>query len=229
MQTADSEYQDHLVRGLTHRMNNILTLFHGYLGMLLDNQKLDKATLEGLSKIKVGAAQASELMDRTHSLVRPTSTVWRAIPIGDYVRTLRPVFEGFLGPRTEISFNIEDNLPSIQGDSGRIKTAIVELVKNACEATFANGGKVEVTVRCEIPRGQRSKYIIMTVKDDGPGFPPEIAEKLFTPFFSTQKKQNAAGLGLTVASSFVNLHKGHIKVECADGWTTAEIRLPVVE
>ena len=41
MQIEHSEFQDQLVRGLAHRMNNILTLFHGYLGLLLDNKKLD--------------------------------------------------------------------------------------------------------------------------------------------------------------------------------------------
>src|ERR1041384_1536344 len=100
MQTADSEYQDHLVRGLTHRMNNILTLFHGYLGLLLDNQKLDKATLEGLSKIKDGARAASDLMDRTNSLVRPTSTVWREIDLGAFVGMLQQGFSTLCGPRT---------------------------------------------------------------------------------------------------------------------------------
>ncbi len=229
MQIAHSDYQDHLVRGLTHRMNNILTLFHGYLGMLLDNEKLDKSTLEGLSKIKTSASQASELMDRTHSLVRPTSTVWRAIPIGDYLRNMRPVFEGFVGPRTEITFKIEDGLPAIQGDATRVKTAIVELVKNACEATFADGGKVEIAAHSETPKGQRTKWVVINVTDDGPGIAPELADRVFTPFFSTKKKQNAAGLGLTVATCFVQLHNGNLKLESKKGKTVAEIRLPVVE
>src|SRR5438874_1259487 len=79
MQIEHSEFQDQLVRGLAHRMNNILTLFHGYLGLLLDNKKLDKPTLDGLAKIQNGARAASDLMDRTHSLVRPSSAVWREL------------------------------------------------------------------------------------------------------------------------------------------------------
>src|SRR6478752_4020024 len=62
MQIEHSEFQDQLVRGLAHRMNNILTLFHGYLGLLMDNQKLDKETREGLAKIKEGARAASEIV-----------------------------------------------------------------------------------------------------------------------------------------------------------------------
>ena len=61
MQIEHSEFQDQLVRGLAHRMNNILTLFHGYLGLLMDNQKLDKETRDGLSKIKDGAREDIKL------------------------------------------------------------------------------------------------------------------------------------------------------------------------
>ncbi len=42
MQIIQSEFQDQLVRGLSHRMNNILTLFHGYLGLLLESEHLTR-------------------------------------------------------------------------------------------------------------------------------------------------------------------------------------------
>src|SRR5688572_32433219 len=98
MQIAHNDFQDQLVRGLAHRINNILSLFHGYLSRLVENEKLDPLTLEGLAKIKMGASQASELMDRTQALVRPTATVLRSIDLGDYIRLLRPGFEQYRGP-----------------------------------------------------------------------------------------------------------------------------------
>jgi signal transduction histidine kinase len=226
MQITHSDFQDQLVRGLAHRMNNILTLFHGYLGLLLENQKLDNATLEGLVKIKRGAAQASELMDRTHALVRPSATVWREIDLGDYLHLLRPGFEQFRGPRTEIEIDVEEDLPLVQGDASRVKTAIIELVKNACEATFAEGGNVRIEVKKEALK-TRSRWVVLRVIDSGPGIPPELQEKVFLPFFSTKKKQTAAGLGLTVALSFVQMHKGTLRIESEPGRTLVEVRLPV--
>ena len=85
------------------RMNNILTLFHGYLGLLLDNKRLDKGTLEGLTKIKEGARAASELMDRTHSLVSPADgLIWREVKLGDFAADARQPLPstrfGGLGP-----------------------------------------------------------------------------------------------------------------------------------
>jgi two-component system cell cycle sensor histidine kinase/response regulator CckA len=226
MQIAHNDFQDQLVRGLAHRMNNILSLFHGYLSLLVENEKLDAATLEGLAKIKNGAAQASELMDRTQALVRPTASVVREINLGEYLRLLRPGFEQFRGPRTQIELDIPDDVPTVQGDATRVRIAIVELVKNACESTFAGGGTVTVTLRTELPHGLRTKWMVLSVLDDGPGIPEGIQERVFTPFFSTKKKQNAAGLGLTVALNFAQQHQGTVRLESEPGRTLAELRLP---
>jgi signal transduction histidine kinase len=219
MQIEPSDFQDQLVRGLAHRMNNILTLFHGYLGLLLDNKRLDKATHDGLARIKDGARAASDLMDRTHSLVRPSSTVWRDIDLGAFVGMLRPGFEQLCGPRTKLECIIPDDLPHIRGDASRVKTAIIELVKNACEATFIGGGTVRIELRGDAAPANPSQatqpvnWVAFSVTDDGPGIPEEMADKIMAPFFSTKKKQNAAGLGLTVANSVAKQHDGVLKME----------------
>ena len=228
MHIVHSEFQDQLVRGLAHRMNNILTLFHGYLGLLTDNKDLDKATLDGLAKIKLGAVQASELIDRTHALVRPSATVVREIDLGEYLHLLRPSFELLRGPKTALTFKFEENLPPILADASRLRTAVAELIKNACEATFASGGDVIVSARGEHPKGSRARWLVLCVTDSGPGVPDELRERIFTPFFSTKKKANAAGLGLTVTQSFVQQHGGHLKLDSEEGKTTFELRLPAV-
>lgn len=232
MQTDSSEFQDQLVRGLSHRMNNILTLFHGYLGLLLENKKLDRATLEGLVKIKDGARAATDLMDRTHSLVRPTATVWRDIDLAAFVGMLRPGFEKLCGPSTALECDAPDDLPHVRGDASRVKTALVELVKNACEATFSAGGNVKIVIRGDASPGhvsaasQPRKWVSFAVTDYGPGIPEELSEKIFTPFYSTKKKQNAAGLGLTVVSGVARQHEGSVRVESRSGQTTFTLLLP---
>src|SRR5581483_11127443 len=95
MQLEQTPFQDFLVRGLAHRMNNILTLFHGYVGLLLDRQGLDKTTREGLKKIEEGARAASELTDRTHALVRPSAIVWREVDLGEFIPLLKSTMDGF--------------------------------------------------------------------------------------------------------------------------------------
>jgi len=228
MQIVHSDFQDQLVRGLAHRMNNILTLFHGYLGLLVDNKDLDKTTLEGLAKIKLGAVQASELIDRTHALVRPSASVLREIDLGEFLRLSRLAFDGLRGPKTTIELQIEEDLPAVMCDASRIRTAITELVKNACDSTFADGGIVVISARSEQTKGSRTKWIALSVSDTGPGIPDEIRDRIFTPFYSTKKKQNAAGLGLTVALSFAQQHGGSLRFDSTPEKTTFELRLPSV-
>ncbi len=231
MQIDHSEFQDQLVRGLAHRMNNILTLFHGYVGLMLDNSNLDKPTVAGLKKIQDGARAASELMDRTHSLVRPSTVIWREIDLGEFIQFLRPGFDAFRGAKTKIEIDVAADLPNVWGDMSRVKTAITELVRNACEATAA-GGNVRIKIQGDEPTAATSsaaqpiRWVCLAVTDDGDGVPPEMTEKIFAPFFSLKKKQNAAGLGLTVALGFAQQLGGIIRHRSDLGGTTFEMLLP---
>src|SRR5450432_3870625 len=139
MHIEHSDFHDQFVRGLTHKMNNILSLFHGYLGLLMDDKSLDAETQDGLRRIKDGAHTASELMDRTKALARPASLVWREIDVKKFLRLLTPAFEDFLEHGASLEIECAENMPSIFGDSARLKIALIELVHNACEASPAKG------------------------------------------------------------------------------------------
>ncbi len=229
MQIQQSEFQDQLVRGIAHRMNNILTLFHGYVGLLLDNQKLDPQTMEGLAKIKEGATAASELMDRTHSLARPSTLVWREVKIADFLRTMKPSLMTHCGPRTQLEFDLPDDVPPVWADAGRVKTIIFELVRNALEATFSTGGTVTVALRTQpAPGGMQTSlpWVSLTVNDDGPGIPENASERVFQPFFSTKKRKSNAGLGLTVALTFAQHLGGFMRSHSIPGNTEFQLLLP---
>ncbi len=230
MQFEYSEYQDQLLRGLAHRMNNILTLFHGYLGLLLDNTKLDEREREGLLRITGGARAATELIDRTHALVRASDGMEREVDLTVLIRLLEPSFVARLGPKTEFVLDVPEHLPIVCADASRLRTAIVELVRNATEATLA-GGKVSVSCRrIPDPYGRKGSaslpWVAVRVADDGPGVPERIAEKLFHPFVTTKKQQDSAGLGLTLALTFARQQGGTIEFESRRGETFFEMRLP---
>ena len=227
-----SEIQDQLVRGLSHRMNNILTLFHGYLGLLLDNEKLDPVTQEGLAKIKDGARIATELMDRTNALVRPTNLVPREITLDEFLAQLAPTFEKLRGLSSKIEIECIGEIPLVWADPSRIRLALTELVKNACEAT-ANGGRVRIVIEAAelktfIPVGetQPSQWVSISVIDAGQGFARGIEEQLYEPFSTTKKKQVVAGLGLTVAMGCMQQIGGAIDHDSSPGKTTFRLILP---
>ena len=230
MQIEHTEFQDQLVRGLTHRMNNILTLFAGYAGLLLDNKKLDRATIDGLTKIKDGAKLASELMDRTHSLVRPTTLVVREVKLVDFVRMMRPSFDSLRPSNTWLEIECPEELPSINADALRVKTAIFEIVRNAFEATLPGGTvKIELSAEPQAPLSSAEQpvtWVSLTVTDNGAGVSEEIGDRIFQPFFSTKKKLNSVGLGLTVALGVVQQLGGVLRYESRPGRTVFQMLLP---
>jgi two-component system nitrogen regulation sensor histidine kinase GlnL len=62
------------------------------------------------------------------------------------------------------------------------------------------------------------------VIDDGPGIPPEIRERLFTPYFTT--KSSGTGLGLAIVDRIISEHEGSVDVQSEPGSTTFTIWLP---
>ena len=214
-------------------MNNILSLFHGYLGLLMENKQLDAVTKEGLAKIREGARAATELMDRTNALVRPSGAVWRDVSLGDLLTQLRPTFESFCGPRVRVEIECADDLPRVWADGSRVRLAVTELVRNACEAA-----KSKVVVRVVAAEGRvqgelfgnaaeaPEHWLTVNVTDDGPGIPIEQAERIYQPFYTTKTKQNAAGLGLAVAIGCAQQLNGSVCHRSRPGETTFELTLP---
>ena len=70
--------------------------------------------------------------------------------------------------------------------------------------------------------------IIISVKDNGPGTPQKIIDKIFQPFFTTKPTGQGTGLGLSLAYDIVKAHGGEIKVETKENeGTVFIIQLPV--
>ena len=91
-----------------------------------------------------------------------------------------------------------------------------------CRARHHRPGSIQIDVRTI------GSMCRMTVTDSGPGIPPEIREKLFTPFFTT--KARGTGLGLSTAKRFVEAQGGTIAIDCPPtGGTTVSIELPRFE
>lgn len=234
MQLVFSDFQDQLVRGLAHRMNNILSLFHGYLGLLMDEQKLDPVTKEGLTRIHAGAREATDLIERINAITRPASSQSREIDPGDFFRQLAPTLDRLRAAEIEIAVECPPSLPHVWVDFSRMKLAIVELVRNACEAArarvvirvTADEGCVQPELFATAREPQAAQWLKIEISDDGPGIPLADAGRIFEPFYSTKKKTQAAGLGLAVALGCAQQFGGTVQHRSSKRGTTFEISLP---
>jgi len=228
-----SDFHDQLVRGLVHRMNNILGLFHGYLGLLLEDQHLNPEALEGINRIKEGATAAVDLIGRTQSLARPCSLIWREIDTRKFIESIRPALGTCLRSRVDLVIQVAEDLPKLWADASRLRTALMELVKNAAEAA-PDDTAVTVSVFVEqadagIAHNQAEQsmhWLVMAVTNSGPAMTAELEGKIYKPFFTTRQRRDAAGLGLTVASGLVQQMNGALRHASEPGSTCFRLMLP---
>ncbi|XGC80454.1 ATP-binding protein [Bdellovibrio bacteriovorus] len=126
--------------------------------------------------------------------------------------------------------NISAQTPTaFSADALRLRQIIINLVGNAIK--FSSEGKVYVNVSSE--RLENSKTLLkIQVKDEGLGMSPEVQAKIFSPFeqgdSSTTRKFGGTGLGLSITKQLIDLMKGEIKVESAEGQgSTFTVAIPL--
>ena len=154
--------------------------------------------------------------------IRPTPPQKKMVSLNDIAREtielLRPEIEN---RGQSIEEKLARQLPSAPLDPAQIKQVMVNLLKNAMQAT-TKGGVLTVQT------GSGADGVWVSIADTGCGIPPERLNRIFDPFFTTKKK--GTGLGLMIVQRIVREHGGLIKLESHVGQgTTFRIWLPLRE
>lgn len=156
---------------------------------------------------------------------------------------LRLSFHGLRA--TDKTFNadfkseLDPNLPQIAVVSQDIGRVMLNLINNAfyaCSDRNRNqesdskfSGAVEIKPLVMITTQKTQNEIIISVKDNGPGIPESIKDKIFQPFFTTKPSGKGTGLGLSLSYDIIKAHGGELKVESSVGsGTSFYIHLPIL-
>ena len=120
--------------------------------------------------------------------------------------------------------NIPDALPTLVADMQAVRKVLLNLLSNAVKF-MPEGGKVDVSA------SEDSAYIIIAVKDDGPGIPKDKISGLMKPFARLEDNAHKAvegwGLGLAISKSLMDMHGGTIRIESVEGkGTTVFVSFP---
>jgi signal transduction histidine kinase len=113
-------------------------------------------------------------------------------------------------------------LPRIHAYPGELNQAWINLLDNALDAAPQGTGRV--VVRSALEDGA----IVVEVRDNGPGIPPELQDRVFEPFFTTKDVGQGTGLGLDIVRRVVaDLHGGQVSLASTPGDTRFLVRLPL--
>jgi len=145
----------------------------------------------------------------------------------DLVLVVRQTVE-FLTPVAEqrgVTLRVEGDANGAQADvdAGQIQQALTNLVVNGIQA-IEGGGEVAIHVGTGTVRppadhgGAEGRFVVLSVRDRGPGILPEHLPHVFEPFFTTKRPGEGTGLGLAVARGIVQDHAGWMECESTPGW-----------
>ena len=214
---------------LTHEIVNSLTPIVSLSETMADNMAMgserdisDSEMEIALSAISRRAKGLMEFVQRYRMLSGIAPPVISAVRIKELIMGLQE----FVVPQTKegctISFNTGCGDAMIGIDRPQIEQVFLNLLKNAVET-----GATLIDVTGTLSDDER--WLIVSVTDNGGGFPHEAAENMFTPFFTT--KSGGQGIGLAVCRQIVSNHGGVIGAECLEDGSGAcfTVRLPMKE
>jgi len=125
------------------------------------------------------------------------------------------------GSNITVAAELEPGLPHVSGEEQELQQIVLNLVLNAFEAIAATrpGGAITVSTHAD------EEKVWVSIRDDGPGMPPEVADRAFQPFFTT--KEERLGLGLGIARELAIAHDGDIAAHSVEGvGTIVTLTLP---
>jgi signal transduction histidine kinase len=109
----------------------------------------------------------------------------------------------------------------VRGDSLQIFRAVQNLVSNAIQAFPDRGGLVRVGWGC------RDDRVVIEVRDNGCGIPPDKLESIFNPYFTTKEGSGGMGIGLFITKKVIENHAGTISITNApDSGAIACVEFP---
>jgi len=215
-----------LAAGIAHEINNPIAFVRSNLSQLHTHWKTFCADLEDrIRELELTAiaeegdeliGESIEGVDRAAEIVRGMRGFSHAGSSDREGANLNQLIEDVLylaASQMQSNVTIERcyvELPPVRCAEQELKQVFLNLIVNAGHAA-EDGGSVRIATSVE------GDWVIVQVKDDGEGIPPDIIHRIFDPFFTTKTVGEATGLGLGIAYQIVKSHGGEITVDSTPG------------
>jgi two-component system nitrogen regulation sensor histidine kinase NtrY len=212
-----------LVRVLSHELNNSLAPIRSIAGSLASLLARDPLPADWLTDAHRGLGVVESRAEALTRFLEGYATLAR-LPAPRLASVeLAPLVERVAGLETRVGVVVNGGpAVTLEADSDQIEQLLINLLRNAAEATVGTGGKVEIGWR--VTSGP-SPVLVLSIDDEGPGIANPA--NLFVPFFTT--KPQGSGIGLVLARQVAEAHGGTLTLLNREGAPGARalLRLPV--
>ena len=215
-----------LAGGIAHDFNNILTPILGYSELLNLHIQENNPQKGKVLEIVKAAKRAKELIRQILTFSRQGEHQFQQIQLQTITKEALKLLRSSIPTSIEIKQQINPACSLVMGDPTQIHQVLMNLCTNAYHAMRETGGVMGITLdEVEINEDDYfenitlipGKYVRLEVSDTGIGMDKETRQRIFDPYFTTKKKGEGTGLGLSVVHGIVKGHNGHITVYSEPG------------
>jgi PAS domain S-box-containing protein len=236
--TEKQKFQQHLLQsqkmesvgvlagGIAHDFNNILTAILGHTDLIRRFSVLDEKAARSLNVIEDASRRAGRMISKLLGFARKSKFERTPINLNDVVYETIKLLEQVIDKSINLSVELDNRLPLIQGDINQMEQVIMNFIVNARDAMPKTGGRIVIRTQSRtvvkgtpdvppyVPPGE---YVQISVSDTGTGIPEEIVHKIFEPFFTTKEQGKGTGLGLSMVYGAIKDHEGYLSVQSTLG------------
>jgi PAS domain S-box-containing protein len=189
---------------LAHEFNNVLMGIQPFVEVIARNVSPTQRINEALGHITRAIGRGKRASQEILRFANPKEPQLFAIDAQVWIPTLLGQLVAAIPSSISLDCSIDPDVRFIRGDREHLEQVITNLVFNARDAMGGNG-TIHVGVAAE------GKHVRISVRDDGPGIPQQILDRIFEPLFTT--KRNGTGLGLAIARRLMEGQGGALTAE----------------
>ncbi len=217
--------------GIAHDYNNLLTVIIGNVSLIQSYVDPQDMVYKLLKEVNEAASLAKSLTRKLITFSRGGAPIKETTDMAALVRSATEF--SLSGSNIKYQFDMADDLWLVDVDKTQVSQAVHNLVMNAREA-MPEGGVITVSAGNVqnidgVHALTASRWVRLSIIDEGKGIAPEDMDKIFNPYFSTKERgnQKGTGLGLSICHSIIRNHDGKMAVDSSPGaGTTVYLYLP---
>jgi CheY-like chemotaxis protein len=193
---------------------------------MLEEQAADPEMVEGLAQLRHAAERCAKISRTFLAMARQSAPKRSRASLNALVDSaLELTGYSLRSAGIAIEQELDPGVPDVFVEQDQIIQVLMNLIINAQQAMAETAGPRRLTVRTR--RGQMAGWVVLTIKDTGPGMDAEVARRIFEPFFTTKPLGQGTGVGLSISHSIVTAHGGTLEVDTQPGaGATLLITLP---
>ncbi len=184
--------------------------------------KLAPDVIKGIDE---GSIRIQHIVNNLRDFARPEkSNLNGDVNVNELVEAARSILSNQIKKYTDrFQLTSGNNIPLVKGSSQQIEQVIINLIMNSLQALKNK----KCAVRVSTSYDNRSKFVVIKVKDEGVGMTKDTIERITEPFYTTKLETGGTGLGLSISYAIIKDHDGTLEFKSRQGkGTTVVVKLP---